>query len=299
MGQLRRESRSAIFYYVIFPLAIFVSIAKRLCYKADVMPSTHSEKTESPWGLKRYQGKVALVTGGASGIGWGVALRLRAEGAHVWLADLGDRANTACAGEEMMSPLSIDVRDETAVITAVAAVIQRDAGIDALVNCAGVVLEGSAQATSLADWERVLAVNLTGTFLMTRHVLPHMIARRSGAIVNIGSDAALVGQRNQAAYCASKGGVAQFTRAAALDAAPYGVRVNCVCPCFVDTPMLSAWINASSNPEEARREAAATQPLGRIGSPAEIAGPVAFLCSEEASFATAVVLPVDGGATAQ
>ena len=299
MNRPRRESRSAIFYYVIFPLAIFVSITKRLCYKVHAVPSIHSKNPESPWGLKRYVGKVALVTGGASGIGWAIALRLRAEGAHVWLADLGDRANAACAGEEMMSPLSVDVRDETAVISAVAAVTHRDERIDALVNCAGIVLEGSAQGTSLADWDRVLAVNLTGTFLMTRHVLSHMIARRSGAIVNIGSDAALVGQRNQAAYCASKGGVAQFTRAAALDAAPYGVRVNCVCPCFVDTPMLSAWINASSNPEEARREAAATQPLGRIGSPAEIAGPVAFLCSEEASFVTAVVLPVDGGATAQ
>ena len=263
------------------------------------MPSTSSMKTAGPWGLNRYAGKIALVTGGASGIGWAVALRLRAEGAHVWLADLGDHASAACAGAEMMSSLSVDVRDETAVISAVAAVIQRDGRIDALVNCAGVVFEGSAQATPLAAWERVLAVNLTGTFLMTRHVLPHMIARRSGAIVNIGSDAALVGQRNQAAYCASKGGVAQFTRAAALDAAPYGVRVNCVCPCFVDTPMLAAWINASADPEEARREAAATQPLGRIGSPAEIAGPVAFLCSEEASFVTAVVLPVYGGATAQ
>jgi len=297
MGRLRSEGRLKTFYYVIFLLAIFVSIEKRSCYKADTMVSAHSKKAESPWGLKRYEGRVALVTGAASGIGWAVALRLRAEGAHVWLADLGDRAKTACAGEEMMSPLSIDVRDETAVISAT--VIESSGHIDALVNCAGIVLEGSAQATSLTDWERVLAVNLTGTFLMTRHVLPHMIARRSGAIVNIGSDAALVGQRNQAAYCASKGGVAQLTRAAALDAAPFGVRVNCVCPCFVDTPMLSAWINSSSNPEEARREAAATQPLGRIGSPAEIAAPVAFLCSEEASFVTAVVLPVDGGATAQ
>lgn len=263
------------------------------------MSSTRSKQAHGPWSLRRYDGKVALVTGGASGIGWAVAQRLRAEGAHVWVADLAERANEACAGEEMMSPLSMDVRNEPTVIAAVAAVLQREARIDALVNCAGVVLEGSAQATSLTDWERVLAVNLTGTFLTMRHVLPHMIARRCGAIVNIGSDAALVGQRNQAAYCASKGGVAQLTRAAALDAAPFGVRVNCVCPCFVDTPLLAAWINSSPDPEAARREAAATQPLGRVGSPAEIAGPVAFLCSDEASFVTAVVLPVDGGATVQ
>ena len=249
------------------------------------------------WGLQRYRGKVALVTGGASGIGRATALRLRAEGARVWVADLSDRAATACAGESDMLPLCVDVREEAAVVSAVEVIIRRDSRIDALVNCAGIALEGPAQGTSLADWQRVLAINLTGTFLMTRHVLPHMIERRSGAIVNVASDAALTGQRDQAAYCASKGGVAQFTRAAALDAAPYGVRVNCVCPCFVDTPLFSAWITASPDPERARREAAALQPIGRIGSAEEIAGPIAFLCSDEASFVTATVLPVDGGAT--
>jgi NAD(P)-dependent dehydrogenase (short-subunit alcohol dehydrogenase family) len=249
------------------------------------------------WGLKRYRGKVVLVTGAASGIGRATALRLRAEGARVWVADLSDRAAASCAGESDMLPLSLDVREEAEVISAVDTIIRRESRIDALVNCAGVVLEGSAQATSLDSWERVLAVNLTGTFLMTRYVLPHMIERRSGAIVNVASDAALVGQRDQAAYCASKGGVAQFTRAAAMDAAPYGVRVNCVCPCFVETPLLLAWISASPDPERARREAVATQPIGRIGSASEIAGPIAFLCSDEASFVTAVVLPVDGGAT--
>jgi NAD(P)-dependent dehydrogenase (short-subunit alcohol dehydrogenase family) len=140
-------------------------------------------------------------------------------------------------------------------------------------------------------------VNLTGTFLVCRHALPAMLERRSGAIVNIASDAALTGQLDQAAYCASKGGVAQFTRAAALDAAPFGVRVNCVCPCFVETPLLTAWINGSPDPAKARAEAASTQPMGRIGKPEEIGGAVAYLASSEASFVTGIVLPVDGGAT--
>ena len=193
----------------------------------------------------------------------------------------------------------MDVCNEAEVTAGVNLIIERDARIDVLVNCAGIALAGSAQSTSLAEWDRVLAVNLTGTFLVTRHVVPHMMRRRSGAIVNVASDAALVGQRDQVAYCASKGGVAQFTRAVALDTAPFAVRVNCVCPCFVDTPLLSAWISSCPDPDLARGEAAATQPMGRIGSPAEIAGPIAFLCSEEASFVTGVVLPVDGGATVQ
>ena len=249
------------------------------------------------FGLRRYVGQTALVTGGASGIGWAVAMRLAAEGAQVWIGDLPGRARAALEGRTTFAPLDLDVTEEQSVVRAVEHILAGDGQLDAVINCAGIVRGGSAQDTSHADWQRVVEVNLTGTFLVCRHALPSMLARRSGAIVNIASDAALVGQRGQAAYCASKGGVAQFTRAAALDAAPHGVRVNCVCPCFVDTPLLGAWIAGSENPVQARAEAASTQPMGRIGRPEEIAAAVAFLASAEANFITGIVLPVDGGAT--
>lgn len=251
------------------------------------------------WGLQRFAGRSALVTGGASGIGWAVATRLVAEGAEVWIGDLPGRAARACAqsGLERLHGIDLDVRDEPAAARAVEAVLARTGRLDVLVNCAGIVHEGSAWDTALADWQRLIDVNLTGTFLVSRAAMAHMVGRRTGAIVNIASDAALVGQRHQAAYCASKGGVAQFTRAAALDGASHGVRVNCVCPCFVDTPLLGAWVESMPDPAQARAEAAGLQAMQRIGEPREIAAAAAYLASDEAGFVTGLVLAVDGGAT--
>jgi NAD(P)-dependent dehydrogenase (short-subunit alcohol dehydrogenase family) len=263
----------------------------------SMMPLSLKE-TEAPHaGLHRFAGCTALVTGGASGIGWAVAMRLAAEGAKVWIGDLGQRAQAAAKGQPALMALELDVTDERSVAHSIERILSRGGQLDAVINCAGIVLEATAQETTRTAWNRVIEVNLTGTFLVCRHALPPMLARGSGAIVNIASDAALVGQRGQAAYCASKGGVAQFTRAAALDAAPHGVRVNCVCPCFTDTPLLSAWIDGSADPKLARAAAASTQPMGRIGRPEEIAAAVAFLASIEANFITGIVLPVDGGAT--
>jgi len=251
------------------------------------------------WGLRRFEKRVAVVTGGASGIGFATACRLAAEGAKVWIADRPGRSVPASAANYGFKSVEVDVRDEPAIAKAIERIIATDGQLDVVVNSAGIVLDATTQATSRDDWQRVIDVNLTGTFLLCRYALPRMIERRSGAIVNVASDAALVGQRAQAAYCASKGGVVQFTRAAALDAAPYGIRVNCVCPCFVDTPLLAAWVSGSPDPRQAAAEAASTQPIGRVGRPEEIAAAIAFLASDEASFVTAAVLPVDGGATVQ
>ncbi len=193
--------------------------------------------------------------------------------------------------------LDLNVTDESAVCAAADRIIETHGRLDVVVNCAGITSEGTAHQASRADWQRMLDVNLTGTFLVCRYTLPIMIAQRTGSVVNVASDAALIGQRGQAAYCASKGGVTQFTRAAALDAAPYSVRVNAVCPCFVDTPLLAAWIAASPNPESVSAEAAASQPMGRVGKPEEVAAAITFLASDEASFVTGAILPVDGGAT--
>ena len=250
--------------------------------------------------LRRFVDRVALVTGAASGIGWATAERLAAEGARLWLVDVrADALRERARVLPSARVLGVDVTVPEEVDAAIDAVVRDGPGLDVVVNCVGATLGAAVQDTQSDDWERILRVNLTGAFNLTRAAMRHMIVRRSGAIVHVASDAGLVGMPSQAAYCASKGGLVHFARACALDAAPHDVRINCVCPCFIATPLLDAWIATQPDPERALAECAAEQPIGRIGQPGEVAAAIAFLASDEARFITGIALPVDGGVSAQ
>jgi NAD(P)-dependent dehydrogenase (short-subunit alcohol dehydrogenase family) len=250
--------------------------------------------------VRRFESTVALVTGGGSGIGRATCERLAAEGARVWVADLDQLAAERVASNlPRGAARRVDVSDADQVEQLVQQVIEADGRLDVLVNNAGIALGAPVWETAPGQWAQVLSVNLTGVFNGCRSALRHMIGQRHGAIVSTASDAGLVGWPGQSAYCASKAGIVGLTRAVAMDAAPYGVRVNCVCPAFTDTPLVDAWVGAQPDPSEARKEVATGQPIGRMGKPEEIAAAIVFLASDEASFITGVALPVDGGVTAR
>ncbi len=261
----------------------------------DVRPATPG--SGSP---RRFQGQVALVTGGASGIGAATVDRLAAEGAAVWIADVDlDGAQARAARLPRAQARRIDVTDSAGVAAVVAEIVSATDRLDVVVANAGITLDDPVWRTSDEDLGRVVDVNLLGAFRCAREALRVMVERRTGAVVFTASDAGLVGWPGQAAYCASKGGVVALTRAAAMDAAPFGVRVNCVCPGFTATPLAQRWIEAAEDPEAAWAEVARTQPLGRMAEPAEVAAAIAFLASDESRFVTGVALPVDGGVTAR
>jgi NAD(P)-dependent dehydrogenase (short-subunit alcohol dehydrogenase family) len=229
------------------------------------------------------EGKRVLVTGGGSGIGSAVARQFAAAGAEVIVADLEP---SAVADELGVHALQLDVRDEEQVAPAME-------GIDVLANVAGIGSTTSAPDTPLEVWENVFAVNARGTFLCCKHAIPGMAARGGGAIVNVASVAALVGLRNRAAYCASKGAVVALTRALAVDHVGDGIRVNAVCPGTVDSPWVRRLVDDAGESLDALR---ARQPLGRLGTPEEIAEAVLYLAGAE--FVTGSVLVIDGGLTA-
>jgi NAD(P)-dependent dehydrogenase (short-subunit alcohol dehydrogenase family) len=253
----------------------------------------------------RLAGKVALVTGGASGLGAESARRLAREGAAVLLTDLAAEAGEAVAQGIVEAGgraafMTHDVTDEADWAAAVGGGVDRFGRLDVLVNNAGVSGGPLELMThTMADWRRVLSVNLDGVFLGLRHGGPAIAASGGGSVINLSSILGKVALAGAAAYCASKGAVLMLTKAAALEWAPHKIRVNSIHPGFIDTPMVSGAIQRSENGNEMREMIISRHALGRLGEPREIADAVVFLASDESSFMTGSELVVDGGYTAQ
>jgi len=251
--------------------------------------------------IGRVAGKIALVTGAASGIGAAIAERLSEEGASVVLADINAEAGEALAAKLRGAGRSavyeqLDVTSEADWQRVVHDTLGVFGGLDILVNCAGVATGGQELLHhDFANWRRTLAINLDGVFLGLRHGGAAIVANGGGAIVNISSVASKAAVVRGAAYCASKAGVAQLTKVAALEWAPLGVRVNSVHPGYVETPLVEALISQAPDAAAMRAVAISRHPIGRLGLPEEIANAVLFFASDEAGFATGAELLVDGG----
>ncbi len=253
--------------------------------------------------MTRLAGKTALITGGGTGIGRACAVLFAREGARVAVA--GRRAEPLAAvvaeihgaGGEALA-VTCDVTKAAEVEKAVRGIPARFDRLDVLVNSAGALLAAAAEETSEADWDHVVAVNLKGTFLVSRAVLPELRRAGGGSIVNIGSVLGLVGMKKRAAYAAAKGGVTLLTKAMALDHAREGIRVNCICPSLVETELVRQLFSGMPDPEAARRQRIEQIPLGRMGQPEDVAQLALFLASDESSWVTGAALPLDGGITA-
>lgn len=250
------------------------------------MTSTSGPQRVMNDGRVKLGGKRTLVTGGASGIGLAIAKRAMEEGAQIAVADL---AHDTPAPWQVVK---VDVASEISVRQMIEQTIDCLGGLDVLIHCAGIGIQRDLLQTDLADWQRVIDVNLTGTFLCCREAARVMAPQKSGCIVAIASSSAVRPSIRSSAYAASKAGVANFVRAIAIDLAVHGIRVNAVSPGPVDTEMVQ-----KMHSPEFRSGFTALIPQGRYGRPEEIAGAAVFLASDEASFITGSVLSVDGGFT--
>mgnify|MGYP006269558131 CR=1 FL=1 len=244
--------------------------------------------------------RVVVITGAASGIGYATACRFADSGANLVLVDrdpgVSERAESlgAKSGVRVLARHS-DVGEPQAVDADIAAVRQAFGRVDVLVTCAGWSVGGNALSTTVEEWRQVFRINVEGTWLWVRAVLPLMQAQKKGCIVTVASQLALAGARNNSAYVASKGAVISLTRTLALDHATEGIRVNAVAPGAIETPMLERAFIRRGDPAVARARSEARHAMGRVGQPDEIAAAVEFLASDAASFITGTVLPVEGG----
>jgi NAD(P)-dependent dehydrogenase (short-subunit alcohol dehydrogenase family) len=251
----------------------------------------------------KLKDRIAIVTGAASGIGAASARLFAAEGAKLALVDL-DETGLARVGGEIEAEggqaltIAADVSQAGAAQDGVARVMERWGRIDVLMTAAGVSLGGTVDALSEATWDRTFAINVKGTYLWIHHAIQPMIAARSGAIVTVGSQLAQSSLGRNAAYVASKGAIASFTKTIAVDHAPQGIRVNALMLGVIDTPMPARSLQRQADPEAARSVWKQRHPMGRIGQPEEVAKAALFLACADSSFVTGTLLFVDGGWTA-
>lgn len=249
-------------------------------------------------------GKVVLITGGASGIGLAAVKLFLEHGAKVAVADINEDS-----GKQLVESLphehaaffKTDITNEADCQKTVQSVLSQFGTIDVLINNAGIEIVSPIHEMTFEDWNHILQVNLTGVFLMSKHTLPHMLEKKSGSIINTGSVGGLVGWPDIPAYNATKGGVIQLTKSMAIDYAAHQIRVNCIAPGIIDTPLneKSFLDNHSESLEVVKKEKAKVNPLLRLGKPEEIAGVMLFLASDLSSYMTGSVVTADGGYTAR
>jgi NAD(P)-dependent dehydrogenase (short-subunit alcohol dehydrogenase family) len=249
-------------------------------------------------------GRVAIVTGAGRGIGEAIVHRFAREGASVVAAQRSQEdgeavvaAVTQSGGDAISIPT--DVRDEASVERLVSSTIATFGRLDILVNNAGVGIRRTVTESTMDEWDEVMEPNVRGVFLCMKYGIQPMVEQRSGSVINMASVASFVGFTRDAAYCASKGAVLMLTRQAALDYAPMGIRVNAICPGFIDTPMLRYYCSQQPDPDAAWHEVLAQHPMGRVGTPEDIAGAAFYLAGDDSTWVTGSTITVDGGLLAQ
>jgi NAD(P)-dependent dehydrogenase (short-subunit alcohol dehydrogenase family) len=251
--------------------------------------------------MKRLENKIAIVTGGASGIGFAISKRFIEEGATVVIADMNKEIAFEKSQElgERAIPFTVNIIDARQVQDLINYTADSLGKLDILVNNAGIGAAATTPNTDEETWDRIIDVNLKGTFLCMKYAIPAFQKNNGGSIINITSIAALVGLPERAAYSAAKGGILSLTRAAAIDHVSEGIRINCIAPGTVDTPWIERITQSYDDPVTARKNMLNRQPHGRLVTPDEIAAMAAYLASEEAGSTIGAVMTVDGGMTAK
>lgn len=243
--------------------------------------------------MERFAQRTAIVTGAGSGIGWEIASGLAQEGANVFGLDVTDSD-----GPPGVTMIRVDIAEASEVEAAIERAFAETSRLDILCNNAGIGSTTDAASCTVEEWDRVFAVNARGVFLGTKFAIPRMLDSGGGVIVNTASVAGLVGLKDRAAYCASKGAVISFTKQVAVQYAGAGIRCNCVCPGTIDSPWVGGLMAGAADPDATRAALIARQPLGRLGRPEEVAKAVLYLASDDAEFVTGAAWVIDGGLVA-